>query len=945
MAFKIEQVYTENPYVDTIVYNTKVLGLGTVLKMQSIADQNETLESKKNADLYIACMDNTAVFELFDEFSKDVLMKAGLTGTAMLAALVNPSKVPLEFRDAVLEAKKAEVIANYEELNNYYRMLYGLPPVGYTDVYVTDWEPPEGIYIDLSIPVHEMTPDAITILDINGVLDSMYEADPENRAYLKYLKRKISPYTARKAFQFEALYIPSSDYTEMDNEYKDRLEVNRQYALRAIYSEAYKYDSDYYDNFIAVFIVLSTMIDIISRVQEFIARKEIFDIRTVKYIFESYGVPFFDEIPMKYQIRMVKNLHTLLKYKSCAKCMVDICSLFGFENIKVFKYYLLHSRKYNKAEDEYSLTGDAEEDFDMKFVKIPIDGNMEDYIRDSTYHVGYDEITSGDETWDGGLDHDYVKEQHLNNDYNYTRTKYLSVDSIYDIAKITIQQCYFFNMLYDNVPLEQQININIPYISPEKGFNIANIFIFLTCLTYQYNGIKDMIMDTQSKILTVMGFNFKADLGVVASDLANMLDKYWDARYYSLRDTPSKTELQLRDEIVATFEKFNIPTDSIPSMKQLMNLFTNNLEVRDLLVAGMKNASNLRTYNVYKYLYDSLMTMELTLDFFKDPETGDFYRDVEGDATYTEYLRHVDPILYYKLVEIQLMDDDSTKTQYIANLIDNIIYVLEEFIDTDEFYGIFYGLPVVSADAVKQYIKTVIDFYKSYKVYFLGINTLYYLDDKYENWVKIIDWASLHLFFEKDDVVPIVDRIANMSTSMTKKERYQIIEKIYMDISTWKYMSPADKCAVRDRLGKYISKLNAKDSLILDDAYKYVARINGIEFSKPIDFETNRQIIINDIDKVSMKDVVTMNVYYYSNSRSSLSRSKYFSINNLALQPGTTIITDERINSNSTGVFTPLLEINDVYDENDVSVLFYDGSVAIINNTDEEILGTIQISI
>ena len=30
--------------------------------------------------------------------------------------------------------------------------------------------------------------------------------------------------------------------------------------------------------------------------------------------------------------------------------------------------------------------------------------------------------------------------------------------------------------------------------------------------------------------------------------------------------------------------------------------------------------------------------------------------------------------------------------------------------------------------------------------------------------------------------------------------------KIYMDISTWKYMSPADKCAVRDRLGKYISK-------------------------------------------------------------------------------------------------------------------------------------------
>ena len=35
----------------------------------------------------------------------------------------------------------------------------------------------------------------------------------------------------------------------------------------------------------------------------------------------------------------------------------------------------------------------------------------------------------------------------------------------------------------------------------------------------------------------------------------------------------------------------------------------------------------------------------------------------------------------------------------------------------------------------------------------------------------------------------------------------------------------------------------------------------------------------------------------------------------------------------------------DIYDENSVTMVFDDGFVSIINTTDEEILGTIQISV
>ena len=58
-----------------------------------------------------------------------------------------------------------------------------------------------------------------------------------------------------------------------------------------------------------------------------------------EYIFESNGVKYFKDIPLRYQIALVKNLNKLIKFKSTDKCIVDIISLFGFRNINAFKYY------------------------------------------------------------------------------------------------------------------------------------------------------------------------------------------------------------------------------------------------------------------------------------------------------------------------------------------------------------------------------------------------------------------------------------------------------------------------------------------------------------------------------------------------------------------------------------------------------------------------------
>lgn len=814
MSFEIDKIYTDNPYVDEMVYYTKLMGIDTVLKMQDIADKNEDLESLKRAELYISCIENTVTFNMFDSYTETALISGGVTDpTTLTKSLLNKNNIPISKRDSVLKAMKAEYIENYEELNTYYRMLHGLPAIGVKD-YVEDWIAPDGISIDLSKPIHEMTQAEVTILDKYGVLDKMINEDPVNREYMRHLgKKSIDYYTARRANRFDALYIPTINSESIQKMYKDRLDANKFYVLRTIYSEAYKYDSDYYDNFIAILIVIITMVDIISRVQEFIARKEIFDIRSVQYIFKSYGVPFFENIPLKYQIAMVKNLHTLLKYKSTSKCMVDICSLFGFSNIKIFKYYILRDRKIDLSTGEYlerfneDGTEDIDSEYELKFLKLPLEDDVDEYIGKGTNYIDYDEITEMDPKWDGGLDHDQVKSDILKNEFNINRTKYISIDTINEIAKMSAQQSYFFNFLYDNVEMEDMVKVRIPYIDPSAEFKLADIFTLLTSLSYQYNGIKDTIMDTQSKVLYVNGFNFKADLATLAEEIGPKIVNG------ILIDAGST--IHAREQL----SNFEVPTSPIPSFNEMMNIFINNMKVRDELIKGMQEADNLKVYKVYEKLYNALMTVELTMDHFKNPETGDFYRDADGDATYSEYLKHEDPSLYSILLDIENFDDEASKNQYIGNLIDSVVYALEEYIDSNEFSALFSNLPIMSSEAVKQYIATVINFYKSYKVDFLGLNTLYILDDKNEGYIRLIDDLLFNRYYDKNEFLSVVDRIADSMVDMTKEEKMELKEKIYRSTNWIESLDLDEIIKLDDKISRNLVTLSLYSVIQFNEDY------------------------------------------------------------------------------------------------------------------------------
>ena len=339
------KIYTDNPFVDELIYYVKQIAPNCIIKNEQRADSCETVESLKAADLYIACCEKRADFNLFDSFPRSILRAAGIPEQMLDNCAKDKSNIPSKYYTAVVNKMMPYYVDNYKDLNDYYRVLSGYPKIGDSDfVYLTPDMFPEDMDVDYNIPIHLQPDSIISILLENKIIERL-EQDNPTKDYLKYIGKNISIYEARLAKRFQLLYYPNTESDVINAKWRDVYEVNRDYILRTVYSEAFKQDSDYYDNIIAILIIIQTMVDIIGTVQEHIARRDVFDERCIQAIFASYGVPYYNEIPIKYQVAMMKNLNTLLKFKSTSKCMLDICSIFGFDNVRIFKYFLLRDRK------------------------------------------------------------------------------------------------------------------------------------------------------------------------------------------------------------------------------------------------------------------------------------------------------------------------------------------------------------------------------------------------------------------------------------------------------------------------------------------------------------------------------------------------------------------------------------------------------------------------
>ena len=767
---EIRKQVTDNPLLDQIIYECQcMIYEGIVFKNEEEANEYETLETIRLSDRYADIIEGKSTFEFF-EYDMDLLNQVPyFTHKEKVQMARNNKLIPDAAKPLLHQLAKEKFLANYEEPNNYYRKLNGLPDVGTAGIHLTQ----DQIFIiqadnfDYYKYVHEMTGEEINLLKTYGILDELKEEYPDQK-YLWYLgDKKIDPYVARKLPNFSVLYLPSSESTEVHNKFLECLEKNRIFFLKTIYSEAYKFNSQYYDNFITIMILLQSFSDMICLAPEYLIRRELFDLRTIQYVFESQGCEFYPEIPIKYQKRLVRNLNRLIKYKSCDKNLIDIVSLFGFDDIKLFKYYILRTPimnedgTYRHDTIEDPKTGedipDYDNNYELKFLRVPIDEIADEHIRNHMNYKDYDTITSQDQYWDGYHEHNELKSAILKKEFNICITKYISIDSVYSLTELSFQLVYFINMIMYNGSVDNsQVELSIPEISSTAKFPFIDTLICLYSLMYLYNEFEDDIVYDPIKAMHVQGFNFEVDM--------NALSNYVQEQGFTL------------EELGVT--GFTVPKSGILTWNQLVEVYLNNKNIHSHLIDQINHADNKKMYDIYYNIYQSLMITTLNFNYFKN-------LDGKVPTRYCDYLELKGSTLYTIIQDCRdtpKIDERRIKiTKYINNIVENIFI----YLDKEEFRYIFQNIPTVSLDFVRTYMFKVLNFFKSYKVDILSTNTIFKFDDKLGNKIKMIDDIFFKYLFHKTDNFNFNDFINTLNIYLEPNEKITQEDKIYMDIQRW----------------------------------------------------------------------------------------------------------------------------------------------------------------
>ena len=372
---------------------------------------------------------------------------------------------------------------------------------------------------------------------------------------------------------------------------------------------------------------------------------------------------------------------------------------------------------------------DFERDISMLFLRIPLKAmtDTDSYVRKKEKVKAYDAMTLADKFWDGedGSEdsfklHNAIRAAIAEKEFNYSRTKYMSVSNLIDVTAMSFQISYFYNMLYDDVFKEELLVMQIPSISPYKKFKISHIFCYLTALAYLFKGIDDNLMREPSQILYIKGFNFRSDLAKLKQSIK---DKRFNPNDYDVWG-------------------FLNPPGQIPDMKRFIEIYNTNKEIHKVITQGMANAKNYDVYSIWKMLYDSLMIFKFNMTYFK-------LNNGKVAETFSEFLQEKDNVLYVSLKNMEQIADEMARQEAIVQMIQDIVYLMEDYIDSKEFKYIFYNLPGASGEYLLEYLFTMINFFKSYKVVLNSMSTEFNFgsseDDPTANLLRPTDITNMQI--------------------------------------------------------------------------------------------------------------------------------------------------------------------------------------------------------
>lgn len=680
------------------------------IKYSKDAREAETLDTKRKADVYISAMTGTDSFSTYT-YGEDILRKANFNNEEVAKYLVDKYNIPKEYRERVIKIARQNVIDSYVEQNDYYRMLNGLPDM---DDNEEIWLTPEQYeYYNIPlVPVHEIPSIDMAFLENDGVIDKLIEQHPSAK-YLRHVgSRKIDIVSARRASNFELLYFPKVDegypfYRDFVSYYEEC----REYFLTVIHNTYYANKYKYYDNYIALTILIMAINKLISGMMRRFVERDFYDVETTRLFLDCYGIKYDDRFTLTQMKLLAKNLNVLLKSKATDKVFLDLLDLLGYSNFSIMKYYLVKQHKFGedgkpvfiyKTDENGQPTNELDLDkmYDFYFSRAEVGTyNIQDALKDESKKLTYREVVDTDDYW---VDDQKLRDKLIQGNFNYIETKYMDIDVVYRMHKIVFETVYISRAILDKSNQTKNILLSFPKIS-STDISIYDVIIALICLLCKYYDIEPDLLQSPSKKLHILGFNFDADFESIRQDIKNRPDIYDQRLLNYIEDTAFTTASDIN------------------------NMYINIKHLEYFLVTAMNNTSTIEAYRAYRKLYDTLMWVELDHSIYAK-------EDGTIPTQFTECLKDSNSDLYELVMSEELTPDQIS--EYISYLTTKLSAAL---VDTN-YLSYINVLDNYTVDALLKLLR----FFKSFTVDLRDANVILLFDSRYHNMAHMVSQLSFN---------------------------------------------------------------------------------------------------------------------------------------------------------------------------------------------------------
>jgi hypothetical protein len=701
--------------------------------------------------------------------------------------------------------------------------------------------------------------------------------------YLRHLGSKsVNLVRARQAKNYEIIFTDIILDTVFMRAFFETYDFCREYFMSIIYNKAFRARYELYENYIGMNIMIMTIQRLIVDSLKMGIERDFYDLVSVQKLFNVYGLPFYDDLPLDYQRMIVKNLNRLLRCKSTDKVLYDVTTTLFYERVHINKFYLVKDRKLDengnaifayKYVDDEIVGYDYEEMYKCYFQSTDLmERNVISTLETKYNRYHYEDVVNDDVYW---WETEELKKELYEREYNFIDTKYIGINIMQNVTKMLYESCYYLNLLIDHKETTTELEmrmlnsdamkqgtdylfLDLDRISPIP-VSIFDSVILLCALISKKNGMKgNIIVKSPAQILSVLGFNFEANFDLIRENIL---------KYKRVFKNP---------EILKYLDLLDIR--SVEDIDILYNNFKNFTEFCEDMIA---NTIDINEYKAYKELYNVIRVRKDMTELFTK-------HNGEVATTYLEYL-------YDKVPNIAAFVEEIHKDK-TGIYIEHIIGKLNELVPKIEYLTSLNG----TNNNIVNALVGMINFFKSYTVDLRNLNMVFIYDNKALNKIFMIDDPRLFnrlypeekalkyndtltykTFFDKYHNLVIYDQ-SRLSTKIVPKqyvqydENYFISNKLeYEDSMQLEYKDTIE--VISHQKCKDFMKLKVDDHYSIDilnkvyvgafDKINQLKMLFNVEDDLELEYKDHMHFIklINEMDEIELKHMEQINVFYYNN--------------------------------------------------------------------------------